>query len=164
MGRMFGEFTIFKRLAKKVWRMNRSAKGLLIVTITLDGFSLANHRPFAKFAKLSTRQTILLYSTSCLCINVFMFTFCVQLCNYLVCICFISLIKMLYWMVSKTESPLTERQLVHAIQRNFDGLDKFDTTKIFLDNVDSKALVQSFSKSSKADKVQFVHILSITNI
>ena len=38
---------------KKVWRMNRSAKGLLIVTTTLDGFSLANHRRFTKFAKLS---------------------------------------------------------------------------------------------------------------
>ena len=44
--------------------MNRSAKGLLIVTIlaTLDGFSLANCRRFAKFAKLSTRQTFPLYS------------------------------------------------------------------------------------------------------
>ena len=29
---------------KKVWRMNRSAKGLLIVTTNLDGFSLVNHR------------------------------------------------------------------------------------------------------------------------
>ena len=33
--------------------MNRSAKGLLIVTTTLDGFSLANHTQFAKFTKLS---------------------------------------------------------------------------------------------------------------
>ena len=38
---------------KKVWQMNRSAKWLLIVTTTLDGFSLANCRQFAKFAKLS---------------------------------------------------------------------------------------------------------------
>ena len=29
---------------KKVWQINRSAKGLLIVTTTLNGFSLANHR------------------------------------------------------------------------------------------------------------------------
>ena len=29
---------------KKVWRMNRSAKGLLMVTTGLDGFSLANRR------------------------------------------------------------------------------------------------------------------------
>ena len=35
---------------KKVWRMNRSAKGLLIVTTTLDGFILVNYRQFAKFA------------------------------------------------------------------------------------------------------------------
>ena len=29
---------------KKVWRMNRSAKGLSMVTTNLDGFSLANRR------------------------------------------------------------------------------------------------------------------------
>ena len=32
---------------KKVWRMNRLAKGLLIVTTNLDGFSLVNHRQSA---------------------------------------------------------------------------------------------------------------------
>ena len=36
---MFGEFTLFKRLAGKIWQMNRSAKGLLIVTTNFDGFS-----------------------------------------------------------------------------------------------------------------------------
>ena len=41
---MFGESTLFKRLAEKVWRMNRSAKGLSMVTINLDGFSLVNRR------------------------------------------------------------------------------------------------------------------------
>ena len=46
---------------KKVWGMNRSAKGLLIVTTNLDDFSLVNCRQFTKFAKLSTRQTFLLY-------------------------------------------------------------------------------------------------------
>ena len=35
---------------KKVWRMNESVKRLLIVTATLDGFSLANHKQFAKYA------------------------------------------------------------------------------------------------------------------
>ena len=45
--------------------MNRSAKRLLIVTTNLDGFSLANHGWFAKFAKLSPHQTFLLYGTSC---------------------------------------------------------------------------------------------------
>ena len=29
---------------KKVWRMNRSAKGLFIETTNLDDFSLVNHR------------------------------------------------------------------------------------------------------------------------
>ena len=43
---------------KEVWRMNRSV-GLLIITTTLDGFSLANCR---QFAKLSTRQTFPLCS------------------------------------------------------------------------------------------------------
>ena len=41
---MFGEFTLFKHLAEKIWRMNRLAKGLLIVTTTLYGFNLANRR------------------------------------------------------------------------------------------------------------------------
>ena len=55
---MFGESNVWR---KKVWRMNRSALGLSIVTINLDGFSLANRRRFAKFAKLSPRQTFQLY-------------------------------------------------------------------------------------------------------
>ena len=58
-GKMFGESNIWQ---KKVWRMNRSAKKLLIVITNLDGFSLANCRQFAEFAKLSTHQTFLLYS------------------------------------------------------------------------------------------------------
>ena len=48
---------------KKVWRMNGSAKGLSMVGINLDGFSLANRLRFAKFAKLSPHQTFSLYST-----------------------------------------------------------------------------------------------------
>ena len=48
---------------KKVWRMTRSAIGLSMVTINLDGFSLANGRRFAKFAKLSPRQTFPLYGS-----------------------------------------------------------------------------------------------------
>ena len=50
---MFGEFTLFKHLAGKSLVNDRSAKRLLIVTTTLDGFSLANCRRFAKFTKLS---------------------------------------------------------------------------------------------------------------
>ena len=36
---------------KKVWRINRSAKGLSMVTTNLDGFSLANCRRFAKLSR-----------------------------------------------------------------------------------------------------------------
>ena len=50
---MFGEFTLFKCLVQKVWQMSRLAKRLLILTTTLDGFSLANSKQFAKFAKPS---------------------------------------------------------------------------------------------------------------
>ena len=42
-GEKFSEFTIFERLAKKVWQINRSANRLLIVSTNLDGFSLTNH-------------------------------------------------------------------------------------------------------------------------
>ena len=40
MARMLGKFTLFKCLVEKVWRMNRSAKGLLIVTKLLTKMSL----------------------------------------------------------------------------------------------------------------------------
>ena len=46
---------------KKVWQINRLANRLSIVSTKLDGFSLANHRRFAIFAKLSPRQTFPLY-------------------------------------------------------------------------------------------------------
>ena len=39
---MLHELTLFKRLVKKLWRINRSAKGLLIVATNLNGFSLEN--------------------------------------------------------------------------------------------------------------------------
>ena len=48
---------------KKVRRMNSSASRLSIVTTNLYDFSLANHQWFAKFAKLSPRQTFPLYGT-----------------------------------------------------------------------------------------------------
>ena len=57
-------------------------------------------------------------------------------------------------MVSKTDSPLIEKQLIHAIRRNFDGLDKFDAAKIFLSHIDSRHLTMQ-TKSSKDRKVQF---------
>ena len=48
----FGELTRFEHLVE-VWQINGSGNRLLIVNTNLDGFSLANHRRFAKFAKLS---------------------------------------------------------------------------------------------------------------
>jgi len=52
---------------------------------------------------------------------------------------------MLYWMVKRTKKkstngksvyhPLTEQQLKHAIKRNFDGLNEFDATEIFLSKI-----------------------------
>ncbi|XP_019853235.1 PREDICTED: E3 ubiquitin-protein ligase RNF213-like [Amphimedon queenslandica] len=46
---------------------------------------------------------------------------------------FYSLIKMLYWMCKKSDRPLTDPQLQHAIKRNFGGLDvdEIDTYGIF---------------------------------
>ena len=50
---------------KKVWQINGSANRLLIESINLYGFSLANHGWFAKFAKLSPCQTFPLYGNIC---------------------------------------------------------------------------------------------------
>ena len=68
MRRKFGESSIWR---KKVWQINRSANRLSIVSTKLDGFSLANHRRFTKFAKLSPHQTFLLYGMPLLpeCLN-----------------------------------------------------------------------------------------------
>ena len=48
-----------------------------------------------------------------------------------------SLIKMLYWMCEKTNMPLTGPQLVHAIRRNFGGLEEsgVDPERIFFDKL-----------------------------
>ena len=39
---------VFKHLAKEVWQINISAKGLIIVSSNLDGYRLVNHQQFAK--------------------------------------------------------------------------------------------------------------------
>jgi len=50
--------------------------------------------------------------------------------------CLYSLIKMLYWMVYRTNQPLTMEQLVHAVKRNFGGLDdEVDAVGIFKENI-----------------------------
>ena len=48
-----------------------------------------------------------------------------------------SLIKMLYWMCEKTKMPPTRPQLVHAIKRNFGGLEEsgVDPEKVFFDKL-----------------------------
>ena len=46
-----------------------------------------------------------------------------------------SLIKMLYWMIKKTNQPLTMRQLEHAVRRNFGGLDEVNAVGIFQKNI-----------------------------
>ena len=74
-GRNFGEFALSKHLAEKVWRMNRSANRLSIVTTNLDDFSLANHGRFAKFAKLSPRQTFPPYGIILVFIDYYIFTY-----------------------------------------------------------------------------------------
>ena len=55
MGECLANLLFLSIWQKKVWRMNRSAKGLLIATTTLDGFSLAiaKNSPDFLAAKLS---------------------------------------------------------------------------------------------------------------
>ena len=50
-------------------------------------------------------------------------------------LCVHSLIKMLYWMVEKTNQPLTMKQLEHAVRRNFGGLDEVDAVGVFQKNI-----------------------------
>ena len=54
------KFTLSSIWGKKFGKWIDQPKGLLIiVTTTLDGFSLANHRQFTKFTKFSTCQTLI---------------------------------------------------------------------------------------------------------
>ena len=60
---------------------------------------------------------------------------------------------MLYWMVSRTDSSLTKEQLTHALLRNFDGLDEFDATEIFLSHIDVESLDKQNATSKNENKV-----------
>ena len=82
----FGKFTPFEHLAKMVWRIARSTKKLGIVSIKLDGFSLATHWRFAKFANPP--------STKCSCYTVCTIQF---NCRY-------QLSELQYWFVMMLES------------------------------------------------------------
>ena len=46
-------FTVMSVWRGKVWRMDGFSHKVIIISKNLDGFSLANHGQFAKFAKLS---------------------------------------------------------------------------------------------------------------
>ena len=45
---------------------------------------------------------------------------------------------------------LTKKQLKHAVQRNFDGLDNFDASAIFLSQVEES---ECFKKQDTNDKI-----------
>ena len=51
-------FTVMSVWRGKVWRMDGFSHKVIIISKNLDGFSLANHGRFTKFAKLS-RYTVL---------------------------------------------------------------------------------------------------------
>ena len=73
---------------------------------------------------------------------------------------------MLYWMVKETEridengfpiySPPTEKQLIHAVQRNFDGLDEFNTTEIFLSHIPIFNKTDTTEKGTENIKVIYI--------
>jgi len=60
----FGELTCFEHLAEKYWQMNKVSQKVITTSRNLEGFSLANHGRFAKFAELSPHQTFLLYGNN----------------------------------------------------------------------------------------------------
>ena len=70
MGVKFGELTFFKHLVKEVWRINRSASRVLIVITNLDGFSLANHERFTKFANFPPPNFPVIQYRICASINI----------------------------------------------------------------------------------------------
>ena len=56
-GKVWRGETLVNWVCSNLWWINRSANRLFIVSTNLDDFSLANHRQFAKFTKLS-RYTV----------------------------------------------------------------------------------------------------------
>ena len=66
-----------------------------------------------------------------------------------------SLIKMLYWMVRKTNQLLTMKQLEHAVKRNFGGLDEVDAVGIFKMNV----LIPDHQPDVQDPKVTYIQLL-----
>ena len=61
--------------------MDRFSHKVIIISRNLDGFSLTNHRRFAKFAKLFPRQTFSLYGIHMyVCITIVCVCVCVRVC------------------------------------------------------------------------------------
>ena len=65
-GRKFGEFILFRHLAKSIWQINISAKGYYFeVLIWMVLFSLVNQ--YAGFTKLAKLSRYVVYDNTYLC-------------------------------------------------------------------------------------------------
>ena len=67
---------------------------------------------------------------------------------------------MLYWMCERTGNPPTEKQLEHAIKRNFGGLEKLDTYKIFMTHLGNIDFTIPPEVSRKIKKTYYLFIVS----
>ena len=65
-----------------------------------------------------------------------------------------SLIKMLYWMCKNTDCEPTEKQLEHAIKRNFGGLAYLNTFEIFQNHL--KTIKRSSSPNTVKEVVRCI--------
>ena len=65
-----------------------------------------------------------------------------------------SLIKMLYWMCKNTDCEPTEKQLEHAIKRNFGGLADLNTFEIFQNHL--KTIKRSSSPNTVKEVVRCI--------
>ena len=63
-----------------------------------------------------------------------------------------SLVKMLYWMCEKTQSDPTNKQLEHAIKRNFGGHLKINAFEIFKSKI-SQFMTKSTLNRHVSEKV-----------
>ena len=66
---------------------------------------------------------------------------------------------MLYWMCDRTACPPTEKQLEHAIKRNFGGLEELNTYDIFMRHL---AKIKGSSKFNTTTIPEEVHQQSKT--
>ena len=65
-----------------------------------------------------------------------------------------SLVKMLYWMCEKTLSDPTNKQLEHAIKRNFGGHEKVNAFEIFKLNIPQLDETESQQNEDMSEKVK----------